>query len=177
MIRILYVCTGNTCRSPMAEYITLRLAKEYNLSDRISVSSAGVAALPGAAMAPAAVSALARRGIENTEIHQAGRATEDRIANADLILAMSTAHKEALVARYPGARDRIYTLLEYVSSLPPSAAADVNDERGGFMNQSHGSDIADPFGGGDDVYELTAAEIEDAVRRLLDHLRTQLGKS
>ncbi|MHB1629966.1 MAG: low molecular weight protein arginine phosphatase [Bacilli bacterium] len=177
MIRILYVCTGNTCRSPMAEYITLRLAKEYDLSDQIRVSSAGVAALPGAAMAPAAVSALARRGVKNAETHQARRATGDRIANADLILTMSTAHKETLVARYPEARDRIYTLLEYVSSLPPSTAADAHDGRGAPNNRSRGFDIADPFGGGDDVYELTATEIEGACRRLLDHLRTQLGKS
>lgn len=176
MIRILYVCTGNTCRSPMAEYITQRLAREHNLSDQIIVSSAGVAALPGASITPAAASALTRRGIDGAERHQAARASQDRIADIDLILTMSAAHKETLVARYPEAKDRIYTLLEYVSTLSP-LAIDANGENDNVTRHSPGSDIADPFGGDDDMYELTAAQIEAACRRLLEHLRVNLGKS
>ncbi|MHB1682130.1 MAG: low molecular weight protein arginine phosphatase [Bacilli bacterium] len=170
MIRILFVCTGNTCRSPMAEYITLRLAKEYNLSDQISVSSAGVAALPGAAISPAAESALNRRGIEHGARHQATRATADRLADADLILTMSAAHKETLSARYPEANGRIHTLLEYVSSLPPLPES-ASDENSAPVNPSSGVDIADPFGGDEELYELTAVQIETACRRLLEHWR------
>ncbi len=163
----------------MAEYITQRLAREHNLSDQIIVSSAGVAALPGASMTPAAASALTRRGIDGAARHQAARASQDRVADIDLILTMSAAHKETLVARYPEAKDRIYTLLEYVSTLSHLTidANGANGENDNVTRHSPGSDIADPFGGDDDLYELTAAQIETACRRLLEHLRVNLGKS
>lgn len=142
MKRILFVCTGNTCRSPMAEYLLKAKAK-----DRFEVRSAGLAAWPGQEASEHVQTLLAQRGIEID--HKAQQVSKELIQWADLVLSMTQAHANALKEQFPEEKDKIFTLKRYVRP----------DEEG--------ADIADPFGGDLAVYEETLAEIEKWLEELL----------
>lgn len=145
---ILFVCTGNTCRSPMAEAI-LRQKLAESGNDRIEVQSAGVAASQGSPASHGAQQALQGRSIPADE-HRAQMFTQTLGAWADLILTMTSSHKQVIARQFPQFMDKVFTLKEYV-----------------YGDHSANHDIADPFGGSLDVYEYSAAEIERAVDRLL----------
>lgn len=108
MTNILFVCTGNTCRSPLAEVLFLF----KNNDDRFQVKSAGIQAIDGMPMSEGSKRALQKRGIE--EEHTAQSVTEDLIRWADLILTMTFSHKKTLIKQYPQLVDKIFTLKEYV---------------------------------------------------------------
>lgn len=192
MKRILFVCTGNTCRSPMAEGILRHIAQQEGLA--VEVRSAGVAAVDGAPMAAYAKDVLRRRGIEDETTAQS--ISESILGWADLIFTMTTTHKRSLVQMYPDAVDKTYTLKEYVRHHAPETLGQESEieqklkelevkhalsqplteeeqaflEEWGHWQPDH--DIADPFGGTQEQYEATAQEIEAQLRsiaRLLFH--------
>ena len=103
MQRILFVCTGNTCRSPMAEAIL----KNKNL-DRIEVRSAGVYAANGSEASAHAQRVLDEKGIEHH--HQSSLLTKDEVDWADLILTMTASHKTAILQQYPAVREKAFHL-------------------------------------------------------------------
>ncbi|WP_460748531.1 arsenate reductase/protein-tyrosine-phosphatase family protein, partial [Micromonospora schwarzwaldensis] len=97
MNRILFVCTGNTCRSPMAEGLFRQLAAEAGL--RVEVRSAGVAARPGSPISENAQRLLQERAAEGPAA--SSPVTEEAIAWADLVLTMTVGHKAVLVKTFP----------------------------------------------------------------------------
>lgn len=100
MTAILFVCTGNVCRSPMAVgLLRSRLAKE-GLADRYQVSSAGVWALDGNPASENAIAVMAERGIDITG-HIAHTITADDVAQADLILVMAREQRQMLCSTWP----------------------------------------------------------------------------
>lgn len=189
MTKILFVCTGNTCRSPMAEALLRRLASDLNAS--IEVKSAGVAALTGQPMAAYAAEALAKYGV-NGEEFRSSEVTGELVEWADVILTMTTGHKRHLLERFPAAADKTFVLKEYAEEHAEaselfqqreSLAAEMQlklalnqkiteEERQRLFELEQklpNFDIADPFGGSLEMYEQTAAElqrlIEAALRR------------
>ncbi len=135
-MNILFVCTGNTCRSPMAAAIMEKMAVENDLD--VLIESAGLFANVGGKASENAVKVLDEMGIDLT-FHQTKPITEELIEKSDLILTMTEAHKELLK---PIAGNDVYTLKEY----------------GGGSG-----DISDPYGGDIEEYRETAREIYDAL--------------
>ncbi len=146
---ILFVCTGNTCRSPMAEAVA-RAELERRQWRHVQVASAGTAAEPGAAAATPAVTVAARRGID-LERHSSARLDERLVDWADLILVMSPSHAEPVVWLGGG---------EKVALLGDFAAGEVGV----------GRPVRDPYGGEEAVYEETYQELEHLISASLDRL-------
>lgn len=118
------------------------------------VSSAGIYAFPGQPMASHALDALIRRHIV-VPAHQSQPLSHELVKRADLIIALTSEHKAAILSTFPDAADKTYTLLEYTN------------------HREHERDIADPFGHSPEVYERCAQEIEDALRHLIEKLKSE----
>jgi protein-tyrosine-phosphatase len=142
--RLLFVCTGNICRSPVAQFLAERLAREAGLP--LHASSAGVEAELGHGMEPGAKRALAARGLKGLT-HLARQLDEAMLAGADLTYALTRAHRDVIVARFPAYAAKVVVLRE---------AAGLPDP-----------DVADPYAEPDEVYEECAARIEEALKILI----------
>ncbi|OXS55980.1 low molecular weight phosphatase family protein [Cohnella sp. CIP 111063] len=187
MNRILIVCTGNTCRSPMAEAIFKDLAARSGKP--LEIRSAGIAAASGSPISPNAAEALRRRNLELPGASTPLSAEE--VLWANLILTMTAGHKRAILERYPEALSKTYTLKEYalrgdpvmddvaeaerlysewqVKQLLGEALTDEEKARLFELQRTIPDfDIADPFGGPLSLYERTADEIEDILMTLID---------
>ena len=138
MKTILFVCTGNTCRSPMAQALTEEKLKAAG-DDRFCAASAGLFAEGGPA-AKNAVDEMARRGLDLTK-HRSTQLTVDMLRNAVRVYTMSAETAERLKALAPAFRDKIFPL--------------------------PGSPIPDPYGGDPETYRRCADRLEESVAALL----------
>jgi|SRR5689334_25327562 protein-tyrosine-phosphatase len=150
-MRILFVCTGNTCRSPLSEAIARKIAIERGLTD-VESMSAGTSAHDGA---PASDGALLVGMERNMDLggHRAQTLNRDLVRQADLILAMGPHHLERIEAL--GGAGRSYLLSDYASHGASSRP------------------ISDPIGAELDVYRATADELEEEIRRVLDRITAE----
>ncbi|MGN0162214.1 MAG: low molecular weight protein arginine phosphatase [Candidatus Ornithomonoglobus sp.] len=148
-MKILFVCTGNTCRSAMAAAMMNDIAVKNDLN--VLIDSAGVFAGIGEKASDEAIQAMKKRGIDLTG-HRTKPLTDELINMADIILTMTKAHKQLILNYAP---DKIKTLLEY-----------AGDD----------GDISDPFGGDLEEYEETAAQIYDALVDIAEKLPVEEGK-
>lgn len=183
MTSILVVCTGNICRSPIAEGM-LRNAIVARFGDAApDVSSAGTWGVEGAEATPDAVKAAVERGVVIGQ-HRARRLSPDRARAADLVVAMAVEHREALEHDLEVA-SRTFTLKELVrllETLPPApsgadagsladrVAAASQARREGFQGNPLDEDVADPIGLPLQSYRAIAWELDEWVTRLVDGL-------
>lgn len=135
-MNILFVCSGNTCRSAMAAAIMNKIAMDNDMD--IFIQSAGLFAETGAPASDNAVTALKRYGIDLSN-HRAKQVTEELLRQCDLVLTMTAAHKSVLA---PVLGDKVFTLAEY------SGAS---------------GDVADPYGSDLEEYEAAAAKLYDLL--------------
>ncbi len=154
-LTVLLVCTGNTCRSPMAEAILRRL-----LSERFAKQfaegqpppavaiSAGLSAFPGGPASAEAISVMKQRGL--SLVHHQSRALSDRlIMQADLVLTMTKSHRNAIVQRWPELSSKTHLL------------------------SNNQGDVSDPFGGSEAVYAACAVQIEQYLRGWVDQIEEE----
>ena len=140
-MNILFVCTGNTCRSPLAEAIL-----KSKQVEGVTVRSAGIYAMPNADMSVNAQYVLDEANISHN--HQATQLSSTEVNWADLILTMTANHRDFIVANYSFEEQKVFTLKEYIS---PATYQDV----------------VDPYGGNQAVYEQTFQELDELIERLV----------
>jgi len=178
MTSILVVCSGNICRSPIAEGL-LRRAIEARLGSSTPVlSSAGTIAMEGTPATPEAVTAAAERGVDIAG-HRARRLTDPMIASARLLVCMAAEHREEIEARVPEASDRTFTLKELTRLLElhvPIATTTDLDARvataagaraAGELTDRFDEDVVDPLGMPLETYRAIAWELEEWADRLV----------
>ena len=152
-MKVLFVCTGNTCRSPMAEGILKDLAEKKGLD--IEAASAGISVYFGDMANIKSIEAMDKIGLDISG-HISKHLSEEMVEEADLILTMSRNHKESILFSHPDGIEKIFTLNEY--------------------GLGRNRDIKDPFGQSLEVYEKTRDEIYKAIEGLIDNGKLSIAK-
>lgn len=174
--RILVVCVGNVCRSPLAErLLTARLA---GASGDFSVSSAGTHGLNGQPMDPTAAAELVRLGGDPSGF-VAARVTQDDVASADLVLAATQRVRGQVLQLAPAALRRTFTVRELALLLSRAEVAGEAAELVEHASRWRGTlagtdpadlDLPDPIGRSDRVHRDVAELIDDATLVIAEHL-------
>jgi len=154
--RVEFVCSGNTCRSPMAAHLLGAALDEAGLGETVSVGSSGTVAEPGAGMDPRAAEVLGITGERGS--HAARRTDPGELAAADLIVCMGARHLAQVEQGLPTRRRATVVLM---SGFDPAAA--------------DGADIADPFRGDLGRYQETRSALAAALPGLLARIRAGLA--
>ena len=150
ILRLLFVCTGNTCRSPMAEAIARRFADERGLD--VTASSAGTSAWEGAPASDGALLVTLEQGLD-LSVHRAQVLSRELVAAAELILVMSPHHGER--AMVLGGESRTHLLTDFAA------------------RSTTGRPVQDPFGGELDLYRQTFDELSREIALVFDRLAAE----
>lgn len=153
-MKIVFVCTGNTCRSPMAAALfedILNDRKGNGAGEAVVVQSAGLYAYGGDPASAQAREVMAKEYKLDLTNHRATVLDDSHIRDTYLLLTMTRHHKEMLLDIYPEAADRVFTLKEF---------AEIGTD----------GDISDPYGQDYDAYRNCALEMEELLTEVIDKL-------
>lgn len=178
MSQVMTICTGNICRSPAAQ-----IALQGYLGDVMTVASAGTHALVGHAIPPQMLEQLALGNLAG-DGHAARQFTGALAREADLVIAMTAAHRRWVVSEEPGALKKTFLLMEIAAAariaapLPGETLAERAANIGAAVSASRPElsafeieDIPDPYGKSDEDYAESFAMIRDAVRDIAAWVR------
>ena len=149
--KILLVCTGNTCRSPMAEGIINKLISEKKI-DSIEVNSAGTGTIDGSPATDYAIEVAKHWDIDIAG-HRSTVLTANLIRQADLILAMGHEHVQRIISSDKSARDKTHLLKGFPNPCNPT------QER-----------VEDPIGGSLEQYNQTFLELDEELRKIFPRI-------
>ncbi|MFH1312987.1 MAG: low molecular weight protein arginine phosphatase [Candidatus Eisenbacteria bacterium] len=149
---ILFVCTGNSCRSPLAEIMMKSALREAGLK-KVYVSSAGTAAFDGGRASEGSVFAARHLGLSLAGFTSRSL-TQRRVRRADLILTMGPAQRDEITQRWPDVSDRTFVICDYTRSSRRR--------------------IADPVGHPPEVYVECARELGDEIMKVLPRVKRAL---
>ena len=149
-LAVLFVCTGNTCRSPMAEQIFNEQARGLSAH----AISAGLNAKPGSPINPQAADSLTSLGYTPTE-HRSTLVSTEAVEEADVILTFTQDQKDEVAKRFTAAVEKLFTISEYANST----------------SGKH-EDVSDPYGKSAEVYKETAETINSLVELIVGSLKT-----
>jgi protein-tyrosine phosphatase len=190
MIDVLFVCTGNVCRSPFAAML---MNSRMN-SSRVTARSAGIQALYGAPLTVPMQRRLQERGVADLPPHAARPLGDADIAEADLILTMTRSQRRSVVERVPSRLRRVFTLREFArlaSGLDDEALAALSDPGPGTAetrlvaaldavsaqrglarpHDGNDDDVIDPYERPETVYDLSVSQMTPAVEGTIRILR------
>jgi protein-tyrosine phosphatase len=143
---VLFVCTGNTCRSPIAEQIFNQQARDLSAL----ATSAGLDAKEGSPINPQASHALNQLGFSTTE-HSSRLISAEAIGQADVVLVFTQDQKNELAERFPAAIGKLFTISEYANGAV--------------------QDVPDPYGKSEEVYQETAETINALVKVIVSSIK------
>lgn len=146
MMHILFVCSGNTCRSPMAEALfrkQLMASKRIKAGLTLEARSAGLYAGTGLAASPEAVQVMAEMGID-LSCHRSQPLRQELLLWADVVLTMTDSHSQQILHQYEVPMEKLYTLAEF--------------------SRAERVDIVDPYGAGIEAYQRSARQLQEMIR-------------
>ncbi|AIS51357.1 sugar-phosphate isomerase, RpiB/LacA/LacB family [Thermoanaerobacter kivui] len=146
-MKVLFVCTGNTCRSPMAEGLFNAQAKA--LGKDFKAKSAGVFAPEGFSASQEAIKVLKEDYNIDISNHKSKSLTRQDVEQADLILTMSNSHKRSILMQYPEYSHKVFTIKEFVGL---------------------DGEVEDPYGMPIDVYKKTAEELNGLISKVIQKI-------
>lgn len=154
---ILFVCTGNTCRSVMANFLFVKLKEQLAPELKYHSDAAGISAIEGIPPTKEAIICLAKRGLDVSK-YQSKVANKDLISSSSLVLPMTYQQLNFLKKKYPKESGKIFLFRPYCNKFKAIANREIED----------------PYGKSMSFYEITCNKIEQDINRLIINLRKEL---